>query len=124
MVRRRASAAVLPASIKAACKSASVPSSAVLDGQYAKMVCGAMDTVHVTGSPAVPLHSNVTAHGAPGFCQLRIPYLPEAEQREYARAQEKALIDLTAAKGRLAQARKDVEAMIIGTKNVESIQEQ
>ena len=58
------------------------------------------------------------------LCQLRIPYLPEAEQREYAHAREKAIIDLTAAKGRLAQARKDVEAMIIGTKNVESIQEQ
>ena len=58
------------------------------------------------------------------LCQLRIPYLPETEQREYAHAREEAIIDLTAAKGRLAQARKDVEAMIIGTKNVESIQEQ
>lgn len=58
------------------------------------------------------------------LCQLRIPYLPEAEQREYAHAREKAIIDLTAAKDRLAQARKDVEAMIIGTKSVESIPEQ
>lgn len=58
------------------------------------------------------------------LCQLRIPYLPEAEQREYAQAREKALIDLTAAKGRLAQARKEVEAMILGTKSVESIQKQ
>ena len=58
------------------------------------------------------------------LCQLRIPYLPEAEQHEYAHTREKAIIDLTAAKGRLAQARKDVEAMILGTKSVESIQEQ
>lgn len=58
------------------------------------------------------------------LCQLRIPYLPEAEQREYAHAREKAIIDLTAAKDRLAQARKDVEAMILGAKSVESIQEQ
>ena len=52
------------------------------------------------------------------LCQLRIPYLPEAEQREYAQAREKALADLAAARDRLAQAREDVEAMILGTKKV------
>ena len=52
------------------------------------------------------------------LCQLRIPYLPEAEQREYAQAREKALADLVAARDRLAQAREDVEAMILGTKKV------
>ena len=50
--------------------------------------------------------------------QLRIPYLPEAEQLEYAQAREKALSDLNAARTRLAQTRKDVEAMILGVKKV------
>ncbi len=55
------------------------------------------------------------------LCQLRIPYLPEVEQREYAQAREKALADLAAARDRLAQARKDVEAMILGVKSVEQV---
>ena len=53
------------------------------------------------------------------LCQLRIPYLPEAEQREYAQALEKALAALAAARDRLAQAREDVEAMILGVKGIE-----
>ena len=53
------------------------------------------------------------------LCQLRIPYLPEAEQREYAQAREKALADLAAARDRLAQARQDVEAMILGIRSIE-----
>ena len=55
------------------------------------------------------------------LCQLRIPYLPEAEQREYAQAREKALADLAAARDRLAQAREDVEAMILGVKSIEHV---
>ena len=53
------------------------------------------------------------------LCQLRIPYLPEAEQREYAQTREKALADLAAARDRLTQAREDIEVMILGIKNVE-----
>ena len=52
------------------------------------------------------------------LCQLRIPYLPEAEQLEYAQAREKALVDLEVARDRLAEVRKDVEAMILGIKKV------
>lgn len=54
------------------------------------------------------------------LCQLRIPYLPEAEQYEYAQAREKALADITIAQSRLAEARTDVEAMILGTKKVKA----
>ena len=53
--------------------------------------------------------------------QLRIPYLPVSEQQAYAQAREKALTDLDAAKARLTQARQDVEAMILGSKNVERV---
>ena len=52
------------------------------------------------------------------LCQLRISYLPEAEQREYAQAREKALADLAAARDRLAQVRRDVEAMTLGIKQI------
>ena len=52
------------------------------------------------------------------LCQLRIPYLPVSEQQEYAHAREKALADLEFAKARLAQARRDVEAMILGGRKV------
>lgn len=52
------------------------------------------------------------------LCQLRVPYLPECEQRRYAQAREEALADLTSARDRLAQARKDVEDMILGIKKV------
>ena len=52
------------------------------------------------------------------LCQLRIPYLPKAEQLEYAQAREKVLSDLNAARNRLAQTRKEVEAMILGVKKV------
>ncbi len=52
------------------------------------------------------------------LCQLRIPYLPKSEQRTYAQAREKALAELDAAKNYLAQARKDIEAMILGVKKV------
>ena len=52
------------------------------------------------------------------LCQLRIPYLSEAEQQKYAQAREKALAELNTAKVRLVQARKDVEAMILGIKKV------
>ena len=52
------------------------------------------------------------------LCQLRIPYLPESEQREYAQAREKALADLEVARDRLAEVRKDVEAIFLGIKKV------
>jgi hypothetical protein len=50
------------------------------------------------------------------LCQLRIPYLPEPEQREYAENRNKALAKLQEAKTNLAEVRKDVEAMILGVK--------
>ena len=50
--------------------------------------------------------------------QLRLPYLSVSEQLEYAQAREKALADLEVAKTRLAQARQDVEAMILGSRKV------
>ena len=50
--------------------------------------------------------------------QLRIPYLPVSEQQEYAQARERALADLEVAKARLAQTRQDVEAMILGVKEI------
>ena len=53
------------------------------------------------------------------LCQLRIPYLPVSEQQEYAQARERTLADLEAAKAHLAQARQDVEAMILGSRSVE-----
>ena len=53
------------------------------------------------------------------LCQLRVPYLPESEQRTYAQAREEALADLTSTRDRLAQARKDVEDMILGVKSIE-----
>lgn len=52
------------------------------------------------------------------LCHLRIPYLPESEQREFAQAREKALANIDVAKDYLAQARKDIEAMILGVKKV------
>ena len=52
------------------------------------------------------------------LCQLRIPYLPVSEQQEYAQAREKALADLDAAKAHLDQACQDVEAMILGVKEI------
>ncbi len=50
--------------------------------------------------------------------QVRIPYLPVAEQHRYADAREKALAELAAAKKRLDATRQEVEAMILGTKKV------
>jgi len=50
--------------------------------------------------------------------QVRIPYLPVPEQQHYADAREQARIALTASKKRLDAARQDVEAMILGTKEV------
>ena len=50
--------------------------------------------------------------------QVRIPYLPVTEQKRYADAREKALVELAAAKKRLDAAREEVEAMIQGTKKV------
>lgn len=52
------------------------------------------------------------------LCQLRIPYLAEHEQKGYADAREKALADLDAARARLAETRKEVEAMILGGKPI------
>lgn len=52
------------------------------------------------------------------LCHLRIPYLPESEQREFAQAREKALANIDVAKDYLAQARKAIEAMILGVKKV------
>ncbi len=50
--------------------------------------------------------------------QICIPYLPVTEQQYYANAREQALGKLAAAKARLATAREEVEAMILGTKKV------
>jgi hypothetical protein len=50
--------------------------------------------------------------------QVRIPYLPVPEQQRYAEAREKALVELATAKHRLNEARKEVEAMILGTRKV------
>jgi len=50
--------------------------------------------------------------------QVRIPYLPVAEQHRYAAVREKALTALAVAKQRLAIAREEVEAMILGTRKV------
>ena len=52
------------------------------------------------------------------LCQIRIPYLSKTDQRKYAKARESALAALHAAEARLADTRKDVEAMILGTKPV------
>lgn len=52
--------------------------------------------------------------------QVRIPYLPVSEQQRYADARGKALTALATAKQRLATAREEVEAMILGAKKVES----
>jgi len=53
--------------------------------------------------------------------QVRIPYLPVAEQQQYAAAREKALTALAAAKQRLATAREEVEAMILGVRPVKDV---
>jgi restriction endonuclease S subunit len=50
--------------------------------------------------------------------QVHIPYLPIPEQERYAGGRDKALATLEAAKQRLADARLEVEAMILGTKEV------
>ncbi len=50
--------------------------------------------------------------------QVRIPYLPIPEQQRYADARQKALTELDAARHRLDATRKEVEAMILGTKKV------
>lgn len=50
--------------------------------------------------------------------QLRVPYIPVPEQQRYADAREKAHAALAAAKRRLDDALKEVEAMILGTKKV------
>jgi len=50
--------------------------------------------------------------------QVRIPYLSISEQQHYADAREKALIDFAIAKGRLDEARQEVEGMILGTEKV------
>ena len=50
--------------------------------------------------------------------QLYIPYLPVSEQQSYADAREKALTELSHANRRLAEARREVETMILGTKPV------
>ncbi|MBM4163290.1 MAG: hypothetical protein FJ222_02455 [Lentisphaerae bacterium] len=52
--------------------------------------------------------------------QVRIPYLPVPEQQRYADAREKALTALAGAKQRLAIAREEVEAMILGTRKVDT----
>lgn len=50
--------------------------------------------------------------------QVRIPYLPVTEQQRYAEAREKALAELAVAKRRLVRTRQEVEAMILGTREV------
>lgn len=50
--------------------------------------------------------------------QIRIPYLPVPEQQRYNDARQRALTELDAAKRRLDEARQEVEAMILGTKDV------
>lgn len=53
--------------------------------------------------------------------ELRIPYLPVTEQRQYAQDREKTLAQLDDAKARREEVRHEVEAMIIGTKQVSDI---
>lgn len=53
--------------------------------------------------------------------QVCIPYLPVTEQQHYADARDKALVELATAKRRLDAARQEVEAMILGTKELTSI---
>lgn len=50
--------------------------------------------------------------------QVRIPYLPVPEQQRYAGARDQALVKFAAARTRLDAAREEVEAMILGTKEV------
>jgi hypothetical protein len=50
--------------------------------------------------------------------RVHIPYLSIAEQQRYADTRDRALIDLEVAKQHLADARQEVEAMILGTKEV------
>jgi hypothetical protein len=52
--------------------------------------------------------------------QVRIPYLSVPEQQHYAAARGRALAKLEATKKRLEEARKEVEAMILGTKKVKT----
>jgi len=53
--------------------------------------------------------------------QVRIPYLPIEEQQRYAQDREKARRALATAQKRLDKAREDVDAMILGTKKVDSL---
>lgn len=52
------------------------------------------------------------------LCQLRIPYLPLAEQRKVAAARKKAVAQLAKARERLEEARQEVEEMIIGSREI------
>ncbi|MBI3656884.1 MAG: restriction endonuclease subunit S [Acidobacteria bacterium] len=53
--------------------------------------------------------------------QVHIPYLPVPEQQRYADDREKAITIHTAAKRYLDDARKEVEALILGTKKVSEL---
>jgi len=53
--------------------------------------------------------------------QVRIPYLPVEEQQRCASAREKALTALASARQRLAAAREEVEAMILGVRPVKDV---
>lgn len=52
------------------------------------------------------------------LCQLRIPYLPLTEQRQFASARNKAVARLARARERLNEVRQEVEEMIIGTREI------
>jgi len=45
---------------------------------------------------------------AENLCQVRVPYLPESEQRRYAEARDKTLIEIEKAKMRFAATRQDI----------------
>jgi hypothetical protein len=52
------------------------------------------------------------------LCQVRLPYLDESEQYQYAQAREKALAEIETANSRLEVAKVEVEEMILGLRPV------
>ena len=54
------------------------------------------------------------------LCQVRLPYLDESEQRQYAQARDKALVQIEKAKARADVAKTEVEEMILGRRPVKA----
>jgi len=52
------------------------------------------------------------------LCQLRIPYLPLTEQRKFAKARSRAVVQLAKARSQLDGVREEIEEMIIGTRKI------